>query len=224
MGCSSSVEKERSTLPGSSPANQGPISPWNRGAETITGYRASDVLGVRCFDNLLRHVDDEGTSLCFCGCPLSAALQDGCPRSTEVFLHHRDGHRVPVRVRVAPIRDEAGAIVGALEVFTDESTRVAAIRRAEELERAHDFVGRWGGEEFLMLLANVEPSAVTAVAERARKLVEGSGFPVDGDTVRVTVSIGATLGQPDDTAEALVGRADALMYASKTAGRNRVTH
>jgi diguanylate cyclase (GGDEF)-like protein len=52
-------------------------------------------------------------------------MRDGDPRSANVWLHHKDGHRVPVSVRVAPIHDDEGTILGAIELFTD-SSRLAA--------------------------------------------------------------------------------------------------
>lgn len=99
------------------------ITYWNRGAERITGYAAEKVIGHSCADNLLMHVDQEGTQLCIHGCPLVSTTSDGIPREAEVFLHHKDGHRVPVSIRVAPMRDESGAIIGAVEIFSDNSAR-----------------------------------------------------------------------------------------------------
>ena len=79
------------------------ITFWNKAAETITGYSRREVLGHKCFQNLLKHVDDQGVSLCLSACPLAQTIQDGQPRSTSVYLHHKDGHRLPVAVRVAPL-------------------------------------------------------------------------------------------------------------------------
>jgi len=110
------------------------ITYWNRSAEEITGYRAADVIGSRCSDNILVHVDLEGHSLCLTCCPLAAVMADGEPRAAEVYLHHADGHRVPVAVRVTPLRDEAGAVIGGAEFFTDISSQHALRQRMAELE------------------------------------------------------------------------------------------
>ncbi|MBI4916604.1 MAG: sensor domain-containing diguanylate cyclase [Acidobacteria bacterium] len=111
------------------------ITYWNQGAERITGFTAGEAVGTLCSDNLLMHVDGAGTCLCHAGCPLAATISDGDRHEAEVFLHHKQGHRVPVLVRAAPIRDTDGAIVGAIEVFSDNSTKMAALQRANELER-----------------------------------------------------------------------------------------
>jgi len=94
------------------------ITYWNRGAEQITGYSAETVVGRSCSEGLLRHVNDAGRQLCLHGCPLAGVMKDGVPRTAEIYLHHKDGHRVPITVRSEPIRDAAGEIVRAAEVFT----------------------------------------------------------------------------------------------------------
>lgn len=97
------------------------ITYWNTGAELLTGYGLDDVVGHSCSEGILRHVTDEGQQLCLHGCPLAATITDGTPREAKVYMHHRDGHRVPVTVRARPIRDDAGQIVGSAEVFTARS-------------------------------------------------------------------------------------------------------
>ncbi len=111
------------------------ITNWNRGAEELTGFTAASVLGQHCFDDILKHVDAAGHGLCQGGCPLAATIEDGQRRETEVWLRHRDGSRRPVRVRTAPIRPQ-GQIVGAVEIFDDASTLVAA--RDQAAHAQHD--------------------------------------------------------------------------------------
>lgn len=108
---------------------------WNDSAEKITGYTAAEAMGKCCADNLLRHVDVRGTSLCENGCPLSATLVDGKARSANVFLHHKGGHRVPVQVRVSPLYDQLGSICGCVEIFTDNSRYEDMFRQLRETER-----------------------------------------------------------------------------------------
>ena len=110
------------------------ITYWNQGAEQLTGYSCSEAVGRLCFDNFLMHVDEEGCALCFGGCPLAATIVDGERREAEIYLRHKLGHRVPIWVRVAPIKDNAGRIVGAVEVFSDISAKKQIERRAGELE------------------------------------------------------------------------------------------
>jgi diguanylate cyclase (GGDEF)-like protein/PAS domain S-box-containing protein len=111
------------------------ITYWNKGAERISGYTSQQVMGRRCMDNLLNHVTENGTQLCLKGCPLHATIQDGKPREAEIYLHHTDGHRVPVLVHTSPIRDQDGAIIGAVETFSDNTSHLNTRRRVNRLEQ-----------------------------------------------------------------------------------------
>jgi diguanylate cyclase (GGDEF)-like protein/PAS domain S-box-containing protein len=110
------------------------ITYWNRGAENITGYRAEEVIGKNCSDNLLVHVDDTGKQLCIEGCPLSETLHTLERHEAELYLQHKHGHRIPVSVRVAPIVGVDGRAAGAVEVFSDISAKKETERRAVEFE------------------------------------------------------------------------------------------
>ena len=104
----------------------------------------------------------------------------------------------------------------------DEVLKMIALSLTAGL-RPFDMLGRWGGEDFLAVGANVRADDLAGMAERCRVLVESSEMRAGGQTIRPTVSIGATLGLPGDTVESLVKRSDELMYQSKLAGRNRLT-
>jgi len=108
---------------------------WNEGAFRITGYEPGEVVGRCCQDNLLQHVDECGQELCRRGCPLSACMGDGLPREALVALRHKDGRSIPVTVRVRPMRDRAGRIIGAIETFNDDAVRAEIRRQSEEAQR-----------------------------------------------------------------------------------------
>jgi diguanylate cyclase (GGDEF)-like protein/PAS domain S-box-containing protein len=110
------------------------ITYWNKGAEELTGYSSFHALGKSCHDSFLAHVNDSGQSLCESGCPIKIALEEGRSNESELYLHHRDGHRVPVTVKVFPIFGKKGEITGAVEIFSDNSSHVANRRRIEELQ------------------------------------------------------------------------------------------
>lgn len=110
------------------------ITYWNKGAERISGYSDEDVLGHSCAENLLRHINGNGISLCHGLCPLAQTLRDGKPREDEVFLHHKHGHRVPVSVRISALRGPHGEITGAVEVFTDMSGRTSLMCELNDLK------------------------------------------------------------------------------------------
>ncbi len=112
------------------------ITYWNKGAERITGYSATQAVGHACQANMLNHVTANGKSLCGDHCPLARVMEDGKVREAEIFLHHADGHRVPVLVRGAPVRDENGSIIGAVETFSNNTGMATARRELGELRRS----------------------------------------------------------------------------------------
>lgn len=112
------------------------INYWNKGAERITGYTAQQTIGRSCRDNLLNHVTSNGIQLCEEHCPLAAVMEDGKERESEVFLHHADGHRVPIIVRATALRDAEGRIIGAVESFSNNSGVVNARMKLRQLRQA----------------------------------------------------------------------------------------
>lgn len=89
--------------------------------------------------------------------------------------------------------------------------------------RGTDFVGRWGGEEFVAVFSHVDKEILEKVLNRIRMLVEKSSLRLPDQQIQVTISIGATLVRTEDDLEAMYKRADQRLYTSKTGGRNRVT-
>lgn len=270
------------------------ITFWNHAAERITGFSVSEMLGSFCFDNRLKHVDEHGKQLCLDGCPLHETLRDGKPRSIQLYLHHKNGHRVRVDIKISPLFDQ-NELVGATEVFSSaeftdcsetglmEAERLALYDQLTQLPnrryidayldnqirdyqtlgipfgvlmldldlfknvndiyghsigdsvlkmvadtlqgsmRKNDFIGRWGGEEFVAALRGVNQDELQMIAEKVCKLVEQSCLRRGRDDIRVTISIGATMICPTDNACTLIQRADNALYTSKREGRNRVT-
>ncbi len=111
------------------------ITYWNKAAEQISGFSAAEVVGRSCSDNILTHVDSEGNNLCTTMCPLAATISDGKPREAEVYMHHKEGMRIPVSIRVSTLTDRDGNIIGGIELFTDISNQTANELRVKELEK-----------------------------------------------------------------------------------------
>ena len=86
--------------------------------------------------------------------------------------------------------------------------------------RANDFAVRYGGEEVLLLLADVGADSAAAICERLRREIENYAWGTIADGLRVTASFGLTDLLPGDTVESFLARADAGLYAAKHAGRN----
>ena len=90
--------------------------------------------------------------------------------------------------------------------------------------RETDTMGRWGGEEFLVILRDIEVESLQSIGEKLLNLVRESHLVLsDKRILSATISIGGTLVRETDTIDSIVERADRLMYQSKANGRNRIT-
>jgi diguanylate cyclase (GGDEF)-like protein len=97
----------------------------------------------------------------------------------------------------------------------------AAAGRIEGAVRAEDIVGRWGGEEFLVLLVSANVQTASTVGERIRAAVGARSIALpDGSEVSVTASVGYASAR-EDGPDQLIARADRALYAAKHAGRNQ---
>jgi len=87
--------------------------------------------------------------------------------------------------------------------------------------RPFDFIFRWGGDEFLLILVNVDQRRLLATAERVRVAVQNAGLQFGSNIIRVTVSVGGTVAESDDMDKSILARTDGFMYRCKEEGRNR---
>ncbi len=156
----------------------------------------------------------------------------------EVSLSQRDSHPAePERRQLDPEEDTHFSV---LMIDVDHFKRIndtyghpagdSVLRRLAELLgsgcRFEDVVGRYGGEEFVVLCRNIGPRGAMELAERLRVLVESETFWVphgeDESELFVTISLGVAAWQPGLTPEQLVSHADEALYQAKAKGRNRV--
>ncbi|HUT58325.1 MAG TPA: sensor domain-containing diguanylate cyclase [Phycisphaerae bacterium] len=110
------------------------ITYWNPGAEQLTGYRRDQIIGKSCCEDLLLHFREDHSGVASGSHPAAETLADGKLRQEDVYLRHREGHLVPVHVRVAPIPDEEGNIAGVIEVLTSNCPRGAEVLTTDQLQ------------------------------------------------------------------------------------------
>lgn len=113
------------------------------------------------------------------------------------------------------INDNYGHLVG------DEILK-GVVGRIKSRMRNLDIIGRFGGEEFLLIFPATDLSTVISIVERIRQHIASSPFHVDEFSIPVTVSAGVTVSKKNDTIEYIIERADQLLYQAKNNGRNRV--
>ncbi len=271
---------------------------WNKAAEKLTGYKKEEILNKHCFDNILVHTNIKGEYLCGGDkCPALRTMRERKMIEDEVFIKHKEGYKLPVLTRISPIIDNKNVVLGAVEIFSDNSPKIAAFQKIEKLEnlafidsltgvgnrryteikiltkieeikkfgniinygllfididnfkqindvyghksgddvlkvisktilkniREDDFIGRWGGEEFIAIISDVDVNELLSIAEKIRFLINSVDFRIKENLVKLSVSIGATLMKDIDEMESLVQRADKLMYKCKNSGKNCVS-
>jgi diguanylate cyclase (GGDEF)-like protein/PAS domain S-box-containing protein len=260
---------------------------WNKSAETLTGYKAREVVGRYCYDNILRHIDEKGNNLCTGKCPVVKAVETGKIQEADVFLHDKEGARIPVHVVVYPVKNTEGKVIGAVERFninlgtslTLESIKnlekeafldpLTAIPNRRYLEKklreafkryryyrkkfgilfidldnfkgindkfGHlcgdrvlkavsqtilmnikpiDTVGRYGGDELVVILQDVTKSKLKKIAEKLWRLIKSSEVTCEGQEISVSASIGGTVVREDDSFYRILKRADNYLQRVK---------
>lgn len=113
------------------------------------------------------------------------------------------------------VNDKHGHAVGDFVLRT-------VVERMESRLRTEDLLGRWGGEEFMLVVPDVDLEGALAAAEGVREAIEKTEISVDGEHIPVTISAGVATWARGDSQEALLDRADAALYDAKAAGRNQV--
>lgn len=139
---------------------------------------------------------------------------------SELSRHGREGRPFGVILvdidHFKNVNDTYGHLCG------DEVLQTVA-RRMKECVRPYDTVGRYGGEEFLIIAAAADAAGTMALAERIRAVVGSKPVATQAGDVPVTVSLGVaiTSGAPGVDPQALLRRADEALYRAKDQGRNR---
>jgi diguanylate cyclase (GGDEF)-like protein len=148
-------------------------------------------------------------------------------RSAIVELMHREFEAA------ARIGASTGVIMLDLDLFKDVNDTYGhlagdvalkeAARRIQEAIRSYDLVGRYGGEEFVIVLPRCDSEQLNVCAERIRSAIGETPFAVESTTIRITASLGLTVVNPAIfTEHQALAAADAALYHAKELGRNRV--
>jgi len=118
--------------------------------------------------------------------------------------------------RFKRINDDHGHRVG------DSFLKFITLRTRNRL-RTYDVIGRWGGDEMVVMLPDTRLSEALGVAENLRSAINCRPLSIDGQLFEASLSLGVAELAAGETVEHLVERADSALYASKLAGRDRVT-
>lgn len=112
---------------------------WNKAAELITGFSRETALAQDTYCSFLFQVNKYGSELCDLNSPLELTLQDGQPRSAELFFRHKDGHLLAVSLKIFAPREPLHPDVGAICIFLDKTPQDALFRELEQLRDKANF-------------------------------------------------------------------------------------
>ena len=271
------------------------IKYWSRGAELITGYLSTEVLGKTCSQDILAHTSLDGVPLCNTGCLMRNTLATGSFYKAEAFLKHKEGHKVHISLRITPMHNSKGEIVGATHIFTNNEAFFTI--NTEEAQKQHktlydvvtklpnkhnmkmilqakieeynryqwafasylmeidnyekivttydennhnlilasigsilqtgirpfDTLGRWSKNQFLAILVNIDKNKMEMLGNRLLKQFSKTAIPIGLGELKITLSMGTTVIQPDDTPDDVISRAEKRMKYSHKMGGNRLT-
>jgi two-component system, cell cycle response regulator len=125
------------------------------------------------------------------------------------------------------VNDQHGHSAGDAVLQEVASRLLRAVRQEDAIGVYRNAVGRYGGEEFLLILNDCDAATVQARSETIREAIANEVFVVGDDELSVTISVGAlTVSSWDDTrsVKVLVNQADTALYRAKSEGRNRVVY
>jgi len=185
-----------------------------------TYYRAK-VEGMESSLQALRHVGKELRRKVQTDALTGAASHSQAVAALKQALHVAQRSDAPLCIAMVDldffkkVNDAHGHLIGD-EVLHDVTARMRAS------VRDFDTVGRYGGEEFILILENAPLATARSIAERVRQHVEESPINVRDVKIRLTLSLGLAAARKADNVESLLQRADTALYEAKAAGRNCV--
>jgi diguanylate cyclase (GGDEF)-like protein len=150
-----------------------------------------------------------------------AANRRRAMEALEAEVASCERHGVPLSVLLLDL-DHFKAVNDRLGHLGGDHALKAMAEAAQAELRAGDLLGRYGGEEFVVILRHAGRTEARKAAERIRKRVEELDLDFEGQRLRLTVSVGVATLAPKGGVEALLAAADAALYRAKREGRNQV--
>ena len=187
----------------------------------IDAYHGDKLVSLERSIDTIRHEGDElRRSLRTDSLTGLASRQYALERLRLALASARD-HELPPCVVMADL-DHFKAINDSLGHLVGDRVLQAVAKRVMAGAREHDIIGRYGGEEFIMVLENTAIEDAERLAERMRKNVGRDPINTPDASVQMTISMGIAAAREDEAAESVTGRADRMLYAAKLAGRDCV--
>ncbi|MFA6470736.1 MAG: diguanylate cyclase [Candidatus Latescibacterota bacterium] len=145
------------------------------------------------------------------------AISDALSRELSIEQRHHNGLAVGICDidHFKKVNDIYGHQVG-------DEVLCGFVQHMGNILRKYDYLGRWGGEEFVIISTGITENDITILFERLRAVVADNPIPTKAGDVFITVSIGVKIWKENETLDTLLAAADSALYQAKSQGRNRV--
>ncbi len=107
----------------------------NKAAENLTGYSNSDLIGDYCYEKMINTTDSNGMKSCEIDCPAVKSMRDNEIKEVDAYFYHKDGDKIPIFLKVLPYKNENNEIIGAIEIFSENSQRKQVSEKIKNLEK-----------------------------------------------------------------------------------------
>ena len=173
-----------------------------------------------CFDNKITEQKKNALYDSLTGCYNKKEIQIFIEKLLYTYLRYKKEPFSLLMIDIdffKKINDTYGHLAG--DKALKEMTKIVF-----SLIRQSDFFGRYGGEEFLLVLPNTKITGAIKLAKRIKDSIESHIFKFDKNDIKFTVSIGVTSVGLNDSYESLISRVDEALYEAKNKGRNRIEY
>lgn len=110
---------------------------WNSGAEKITGYKAEEIVGTKCFEHIITQEKVIGNRYCEIICPLQDCMEQNKYIEDRFYIYNKNGTIIPVKTTITPLKDKDNNIIGAIKIFKDDSEFEELKQTKNKLEEYH---------------------------------------------------------------------------------------
>lgn len=116
-------------------SKNGEVVFWNKAAERITGWHQEEVIGRKCSDGILVHLDEFCSMNCSGKCMAREVIMSGKTAAAELYFHHKEGHRVLVNTKMIPLRYKSEKADFCVQLFCENYSGKAYKKRIQQLEK-----------------------------------------------------------------------------------------
>jgi len=128
----------------------------NAAYNNLSGYSQSELIGNQCPKNILIPISEKQLVPCYKDCPVQKTLKSGNVQHIKAYIRHKEGYFIPVMMKVIPIKEKDGKIIGTVEIFAETSPKVSLPQSPRDLGRMQllDPLTKLGNKHYIEMFIN----------------------------------------------------------------------